>query len=88
MKKPVRSKSPLKAKPLRNPGQSLDEHINDVIYDDGMLYAVMMLFVVIMAIIEWARWFSLADPSPVTMSALSLVVSVYCLWKIQKTKLK
>ncbi len=34
-------KSPLKAKPLRNPGQSLDRYIADVALDHGVKYVML-----------------------------------------------
>jgi hypothetical protein len=41
--------SPLKAKPMRNPGQSLDEEIHRIISEDGTTYAAAIVFPVTLA---------------------------------------
>lgn len=46
-------RSPLKAKPLRNPGQSLDEEIQRVIDDQAMAPYVAIVMLWTVALIEW-----------------------------------
>lgn len=50
-------RSPLKAKPLRNPGQSLDEEIQRVIDDQAMAPYVVIVMLWTVALLEWfAVW--------------------------------
>ena len=44
------TKSPLKANPLRNPGQSLDERIQDVIYDEIFEKAIYLIVIFVLAL--------------------------------------
>jgi hypothetical protein len=72
--------SPLKAKPLRNPGQSLDEQLQRL-FDEQLLsvYWIAAMFV-IMAVLEWLavwqRWPRL--PVPWTITAVGAVL--YFAW--------
>lgn len=53
----VESKSPLKSKPLRNPGESLDEQIKELINDTMLQYYLFPLFFWLIAGLEWfANW--------------------------------
>lgn len=49
----MKSKSPLKAKPLRNPGQSLDEQIQELINDKLVSYLIFPAFFWLVAFLEW-----------------------------------
>ncbi|MGR8998610.1 MAG: hypothetical protein ACU88J_06135 [Gammaproteobacteria bacterium] len=46
-------KSPLKDKPLRTPGESLDKKIMDLIYDEVIQYLLISLLLMITAMMEW-----------------------------------
>jgi hypothetical protein len=61
-------RSPLKAKPLRNPGQSLDEQIHDLISDYALGPAVFALFLVLLAALEWVKYAQAVPPKPVLYS--------------------
>lgn len=53
----MKPKSPLKGKPLRNPGQSLDEQIRDLIDDTMLQHYLMPCFFWVIAGLEWfAEW--------------------------------
>lgn len=51
-----RSRSPLKAKPLRNPGQSLDEEIQRFIENDIDQQILIPVTLVMFVLLEWWRW--------------------------------
>jgi hypothetical protein len=57
-------RSPLKDRPLRNPGQSLDEQIRDIVYDYMLWPTLSALFVVPLAALEWFRYLRTIPPSP------------------------
>jgi len=77
-------KSPLKDKPLRNPGESLDKQIEKLIHDKASAYLIAMLVSIFLAAFEWLRWIRDLQPDPLSISALALIVSSFCLYKIVK----
>lgn len=77
-------RSPLKENPLRNPGQSLEEEIEQV-RDDQLLPRVMVAsFAVAFAAYEWARSLLDIPPQPVAMTFLALATGVYALHRFPK----
>ena len=58
------SRSPLKDRPLRNPGQSGDDELDNIIRDTLVPYALAGSMTFIMAFMEWTRWFTGARPNP------------------------
>jgi hypothetical protein len=81
-------KSPLKAAPLRSPGQSVQDEINDFIDDKMMPYLLASLFIVVLALNEWfAAWRNLPRrPIPLTILAV-IVILISCL-RISRGKKK
>lgn len=82
------TKSPLKDKPLRNAGQSLDEEINRVIDAEVLTYYFIAGYTVLLAILEWYRWYSSAPYSPVFYSILALGAASYSAYRIIKVNRK
>jgi hypothetical protein len=82
--KPARS--PLKAKPLHTPGQSLEYAIQDLIGDQvvGMLYASMLLSV--LALVEWLRWWHDSPPHPLGMTLLAVLVWLVCGYRLAQVR--
>lgn len=78
-----KSRSPLKENPLRTPGQSVQEHRNEVL--DGLLTPVLgaTLFVML-AVLEWWRSFYPQPPQPVTVSVMALLAVGYAAFRIVK----
>ena len=70
-------RSPLTGKPLRIPGQSLTEEIFDVSYDGVFGPLLVTLFIVIMAALEWWRYYMALKPNPWIYTAGALLVAVY-----------
>jgi len=79
-------RSPLKAAPLHNPGQSLDEEINRILDDDVSRYAMILVAVIVLAILEWWRWYLNVRPNPLIYTAIALVVSPYALYKLRSIR--
>ncbi len=80
-----KKKSPLKATPLRNPGQSLDEQITDL-WDDAVQYFIFIMGFFSLTIYDWVRWFGFAPKNPYLSTILSLIVIVYSIIKILRLK--
>jgi hypothetical protein len=70
-------RSPLKRKPLRNPGESLQEEIHFVQTEKLLPPMVFMFFGVFIAVFEWLRYFRAAPPQPYFVSALAAVAVMY-----------
>jgi len=68
-------RSPLKDRPLRNPGQSLDEQIQDITHDYMLWPTLSALFFVLLAALEWFRYLRTIPPSPglYTFGAVAIV---------------
>lgn len=81
-------KSPLKARPLRNPGESVGRKVLDVVFDEILLYFILALFFVIVASMEWLRWFLDAPPNPVIYTVSALVAVVLAIYKTKKANRK
>lgn len=80
----VPKRSPLKNKPLRNPGQSLDQQISRF-YDERLLPPLLVaVFLIAMAGLEWAKHVFSMPPSPIiyTLCAIAGVgYSGYTFWR-------
>jgi len=78
-------KSPLKDKPLRNPGQSLDQQREDLSYDRLLTPIVLAAFMIILAGLEWWRYFNPRPPNPIVYTVLASLVMLYAAWQIWRT---
>lgn len=83
MRKP-KTKSPIKAAPLRNPGQGIEDSIDRVVNDQAMPWIVMTITVVLLAALEWWRWFTNPAPNPWAMTGVALIFAVFGVWRILK----
>jgi hypothetical protein len=75
------SKSPLKAKPLRNPGDSVDEEIDRQINDrflDVFLFATGFC---LLAIFEWAGYLAHIPRQPIPISCAAAVAVAAAAWR-------
>lgn len=84
----AKSRSPLKAAPLRNAGQSLDEEIQRILDNDALIYIVVSAFTVTLALLEWWKWYVNKPPQPYTYTILAIVVILYSLLKLVQIKRK
>lgn len=75
------TRSPLKDKPLRNPGQSVREHRLDLFFDKlfgpGLAVGIFLFW----AIIEWMRYFVPTPPRPWIPSVLLAAAVIYTAWQ-------
>ena len=87
MNKPHK-RSPLKSKPLRVAGQSLDEAIQKL-WDDEINEAVALIAVMVVIVaIEWWRAFYNSPPQPILMTITASVVVAWALRKVFKARPK
>ncbi len=82
MRRKVKRESPLKAKPLRQSGQSTDERLRDLIDDDLLGWGVVAMFAIILAGVEWYRWMSEDKFNPVLYTTFAVLLAVYVGQKI------
>lgn len=74
-------RSPLKDKPLRNPGQSVSKQRFDLAYDKVLSPMFLALFLTLMAGLEWWSYFNPRPPSPFIYSFFALVAIGYAVFQ-------
>jgi hypothetical protein len=76
-------RSPIKRRPLRNPGDSLDDEIQEVVWSQFAVYYFAAAFSVVLAAIEWVRWFTKAAPNPILYSLIAVCAVAVAGYKIR-----
>lgn len=69
--------SPLKQRPLRQAGQFLDEELARLRHKTLELVGISIVTVVL-ALLEWCRWYFSLPPNPWVWTTIALVVCTYC----------
>jgi hypothetical protein len=77
-------KSPIKSKPLRYAGKSLDQYIQKLILENEIPYKLLVLFFVLMTVFEWFRFYRDIPPFPITMTISTILIAGFCFYKIRK----
>ncbi len=83
----ARSKSPLKERPLRLPGQSLDEQINNILNEKLLSYGLFAFGFFLLAAVAWIQLFTRSQINPWTFSGIAVLAIGYCgfgLWHTRK----
>jgi len=75
------TKSPLKDKPLRNPGQSVREQRFELAYDKVLGPAMGALLLLFLAAMDWVRYFFPTPIHPWVSSFFAVVVVSYAAWQ-------
>jgi glucan phosphoethanolaminetransferase (alkaline phosphatase superfamily) len=75
-------RSPLKDRPLRNPGQSLDEQRQDLVNDYMLWPMVFATAMILVAAWEWVRYYRPLAPSPVIISVVATAALVFAAYRI------
>lgn len=78
-------KSPLKSKPLRTPGQSLDERKIDVMLDQMAAPLIIAFFAILLAGDEWWRYLYPRPVNPLWSTLIAFLAVLYASWKIWRT---
>lgn len=84
----MNKKSPLKDKPLRHAGQSIDEEINRIIDEDGIPYISTSVLLILIACFEWYRWYLNVPPSPMIFTIMAILFTVFTAYKIFQIRQK
>jgi hypothetical protein len=77
-------KSPIKDKPLRHAGQSLEEERRTLFEDKLEPPLLMAAFVLVLAGLEWLRYFRDDKPHPVLFSVVAVLVVAFAAWRITR----
>jgi hypothetical protein len=78
------TRSPIREKPLRQPGQSLLEERARIADEKIEPWFLMALFALVMAFWEWGRYLLSVPPMPWLMTAVALAASVFAAWRFMR----
>lgn len=84
MKAPT--KSPIKDKPLRHPGQSLEEERRKLFEDKIETPFVLALFFTLLAALEWWRSYLNRPPNPVFFTIVAVLLVGFFTWRVWKIR--
>lgn len=79
-----KTRTPLKDRPLRNPGQSVREARIDLAYDKVLGPMLMALILFIVAMLEWMRFYYPIKAAPWLATFVAVVALVYFAWQFFK----
>ena len=77
--------SPLKDPPLHNPGQSLDARLDELRDRKILLPIITAVFLILLAGLEWLRWYSDTLPQPRVYSFLAIGYAIYVASTIRRS---
>jgi len=77
-------KSPLRSPPLRDAGQSLREELDEVLYRKAMTWVLVALLGILMAGLEWLRWWLNSPPRPLIASGVGLLMVALAIWRFMR----
>ena len=80
------SRSPLKAKPLRLPGQSLDEARLALVERMHEKPALISMFFVVFALMEWYRHYFKAPTSPILFTVVAAICLAFTAWQYRRLR--
>ncbi len=81
-------RSPLKEKPLRHAGQSLDEDIDRILSEEVDSSLAVSFAVIMLAAFEWIKFFTKIPPQPVGVTIGAIIAIAYAARKIVISKRK
>jgi hypothetical protein len=76
-------RSPLKKRPLRQPGQSLDERINYLVHEKIDYYGTVICVSIVLVLMAWHGWYFQYSLSPYMMTIVAAVIAAYSFKKIR-----
>lgn len=75
-------RSPLKSNPLRMPGQSVDEEIKRILYDEVDPLVLVLGVLIAFAVVEWYRLYFASPPNPILITVMVLGTAPYCAYRL------
>jgi hypothetical protein len=79
-------KSPLKSRPLRIPGESLDREIDRWSVDVMLPYFISAALLCALASMEWLAYFTHAPRNPILFSGMAALALIVATWQIFRIK--
>jgi hypothetical protein len=79
-----KTRSPLKDKPLRLPGQSVSEERENLMEDAVGQPMTLALFLVVIAGLEWWRLYMNLKPSPFIFSGAAVIAVTYAAYRVRR----
>ncbi len=79
-------RSPIKEKPLHNPGDSLEQELDHVFEEQAIPLIFFGVFALILVGLEWWRWFSKIPPNPVATTIGGVIAIGYAVFKLAKLR--
>lgn len=81
-----KTKSPIKDRPLRHAGQSLEEEHRQLVENKVQEPLLFALFMFILAALEWWRWWTDQKPSPALYSVVAFAAVAYAVFRVFKVR--
>ncbi len=80
--------SPIKEKPLRLPGQSIDSEI-EVLLNDKLIFPIMYsAFLILLTIYEWTFWITKIPIQPQLTTVFTIIVIICCVVRVIRIRRK
>src|SRR4051812_46236176 len=79
-----KARSPLKDKPLRVPGQSIQEEREELVEDSVGQPVMFAGFFVVIALLEWWRFYTDLKPSPFIFSSAAAIAIAYAAYRVRR----
>lgn len=76
-------RSPLKRKPLRNPGDSVRKEIDKLVNEEVVSDYFFAMFMVLLAGLEWFRWYTNMRPQPAIYTIVAVIVVAVVVYRIR-----
>jgi nuclease-like protein len=80
------SRSPLKDKPLRLPGQSVQDALDKLIFDKFIPYVLFVIFLAVLTAMEWLAVVRHAPRQPWLYTGMTVVAAVVCGWQFVRIR--
>ncbi|SEH08792.1 nuclease-related domain-containing protein [Candidatus Venteria ishoeyi] len=74
--------SPLKSRPLRNPGQSLQDEIDKIFDQSILIHITAPIIFIYLAGMTWFYKYTNHIPSPIFISIIAGIVTIYCFIRV------
>lgn len=80
------TRSPIKDKPLRLPGQSLQEERDKLLEDKIEQPALLVAFCLVIMILEWWRAYSGMKPNPALFTSIFILACGFFAWRVWRLR--
>jgi hypothetical protein len=77
-------RDPIRDTPLRDPGQSLREKLQERLLDSTMSWVFVAVMVSIIAGLEWFRSLTAAPYQPIAMTIVAIGIAVFAGWRLYR----